>query len=214
MVPRMFTVVVVLSREFVRKKAPMEELRLALQRVEETPKAARILPVFLEVSVEDCTSVRRLYDSWTVEWGPKPDDEVLKVWENTLKGVQQYTGVRSDQVTIQPCRQDLLLLLRLMSTLPSCRITCKPVGDQVPTCIMKLLNARSEEPATAGARFWRAPGRPDFGQHHQAAGTAGPAAQGLLAEVRHRTGVARAAAVPHTETSGARRQAGNSAEQP
>jgi hypothetical protein len=94
--------VVVLSPEFVRKKFPMRELGMFLERKAMDPGSIVIVPVFYKLSVEQCDDLEQLYDSepWPTSPGvPKVEDRgVLKGWAADVKKLLEYTGVRLEQV--------------------------------------------------------------------------------------------------------------------
>jgi hypothetical protein len=99
--------VVVLSAEFVRKKFPMRELGIFLERKARDPDSVVIIPVFYELTVEQCDNLEQLYDSepWPTSPGvPKVEDRgVLKRWAADVKKLLEYTGVRLEQVRVAWC---------------------------------------------------------------------------------------------------------------
>jgi hypothetical protein len=101
---------VVLSREFVRKSACMEELAIFLRRALPTggntsdtsaTPTFHILPVFLGLTYDDCyNKLRQQYDTepWIVQSEAKPDSKVLDTWASNVKQLCTFTGRRQDQV--------------------------------------------------------------------------------------------------------------------
>ena len=97
--------VFVLSKEFVRSKAPMRELSLALTHWEANREGRALVPVFLDVSWEECKMMRRRYDepgfwdNWEKPDGwEKPEPTLLDEWATDLKRLSSFAGVRSGQV--------------------------------------------------------------------------------------------------------------------
>jgi hypothetical protein len=89
----------VLSREFVRKAACMDELELFLKRVEGGERL-HIMPVFYGIDYDYCfNKLPGAYD--TEEWvttEAKPGPEELKRWGGLVKRLTEFTGKRKDQV--------------------------------------------------------------------------------------------------------------------
>ena len=74
----------------------MEELRLALQRAEQSPNDVKILPIFLDVSMKEYSNdSRNFLDIWD---GRGQSNSTLQGWKDALEKVLRYTGVRLDQV--------------------------------------------------------------------------------------------------------------------
>jgi hypothetical protein len=85
-------VVLVLSKEFISKRYPMEELRLLLEwRRQGSP--AVLLPVFHSV---DCEEVGRR----AAEYEAATSDPHKQQWAKDLKEVLGITGARADQVML------------------------------------------------------------------------------------------------------------------
>jgi hypothetical protein len=94
--------VVVLSPEFVRKEFPMRELQIFLERKARDPSSIVIVPVFYELTVEQCENLEQLYDSepWPSSPGvPKVEDRgVLKGWAEAVKQLLDATGAKIEEV--------------------------------------------------------------------------------------------------------------------
>jgi hypothetical protein len=94
--------VVVLSPEFVRKKFPMRELAIFLERKARDPGSIVIVPVFHELTVEQCDNLEQLYASepWPTSPGVPQvaDTGVLQGWATDGKKLLEYAGVRLEQV--------------------------------------------------------------------------------------------------------------------
>ena len=89
----------VLSKDFVRSKAPMRELSLALRHWEADPEGRALVPVFLSVSWEECKTMRQRYDEpgfW--DGSQKPEPAVLDAWAADLERLSGFVGTRPDQV--------------------------------------------------------------------------------------------------------------------
>ena len=85
----------------MRSKAPMHELGLALRHWEANPEGRALVPVFLNVSVEECKAMRQQYDEPGFWDGlQKPEPAVLHAWATDLDRLSGFAGTRSDQV---PC---------------------------------------------------------------------------------------------------------------
>jgi hypothetical protein len=112
--------VVVLSQEFVRKKYMMRELRMFLDRKARDPSSIVIIPVFHELTVEQCYNLEQLYDSepWPISPGvPKVEDKgVLKGWAEDVKMLLEIAGAKIEQVRCTSASQHSDLS-RVMSTL-------------------------------------------------------------------------------------------------
>jgi hypothetical protein len=110
--------VLILSKEFVRKKHCMAELRMLLQRCKEAAAApedpstqaeqesgsaaapqVQLLPVLYHLTVEQLRGMRQLYDSepWCVE-EHKPPAHVLDQWAQDLQEVVTHTMMCHPQV--------------------------------------------------------------------------------------------------------------------
>jgi hypothetical protein len=88
-------VVLVLSKAFISKKYPMEELQLLLEwRRSGSP--AVLLPVFHGV---DCDEVGRKAAEYELA-----TDQRKQQWAKDLKEVSRITGARPDQVTVAAMR--------------------------------------------------------------------------------------------------------------
>jgi hypothetical protein len=95
--------VVVLSPEFVRKKYPMQEVKMFIERKARAPDSIVIIPVFHELTVEQCINLEQLYDSepWPISPRiPEVDKEVLKGWAADVKKMLEYTGVKIEEVSV------------------------------------------------------------------------------------------------------------------
>jgi hypothetical protein len=85
----------------------MRELAMFLERKTTDPDRFVIIPVFYELTVEQCDDLDQLYDSepWPTSPGvPKVADRgVLKGWAEDVKKLLEYTGIRSEQVRVAWC---------------------------------------------------------------------------------------------------------------
>jgi hypothetical protein len=95
--------VVVFSPEYVRKEWTMRELAIFLQRKARDPCSIVIIPVFYELTVEQCHNLEQLYDSepWpTSPRIPKVEDKaVLKGWAAGVKKLLEATGIKIEEVS-------------------------------------------------------------------------------------------------------------------
>ena len=91
--------VCVLSKEFVRSKAPVRELGPALWHWEANREGRALVPVFLAVSWEECKTMRQRYDDPGF-WGgwEQPESAILDEWAADLKRLSGFTGLRCGQV--------------------------------------------------------------------------------------------------------------------
>jgi hypothetical protein len=89
--------VLILSKEFVRKRYPMQELRILLQRWE--AEGVALVPVLYGVTLEQLKDIRRAYDQerWCVA-EKKPAHAVLDGWAGDLQRLLRCTMIRPDQV--------------------------------------------------------------------------------------------------------------------
>jgi hypothetical protein len=89
--------VVLLSKEYVRKEWPMNELRILLKRWRDGDVA--LVPVLYKLQVEDLVAIREQYDShdWCVV-DSKPAPEVLDKYAEDLQQLMDCTMIRPDQV--------------------------------------------------------------------------------------------------------------------
>jgi hypothetical protein len=95
--------VVVLSPEFVRKKYPMQEVNMFLERKARAPDSIVIIPVFHELTVEQCNNLEQLYSSepWPISPSiPEVDKEVLKGWAADVQKMLECTGVKIEEVRV------------------------------------------------------------------------------------------------------------------
>jgi hypothetical protein len=146
--------VVVLSKEFVRKKHCMAELRILLQRCNgqhprqvleqapdqsqqrdqsQQPGGVRLLPVLYGLTVEQLRGMRSLYDSeadWCVD-EPKPPPAALDAWAADLRAVAELTLIRQDQVCLLTVKQPVA-----QKPKPCQDQACAVVSDTAPlaTC--------------------------------------------------------------------------------
>jgi hypothetical protein len=99
------TAVVVLSPEFVRKKFTMRELAIFLERKARDPSSIVIIPVFYELTVEQCGNLEQLYNSepWPTSPGvPQVADRgLLKGWAEALKQLLGSTGAKIEEVSVE-----------------------------------------------------------------------------------------------------------------
>ena len=122
----------------------MRELGLALAHWEANCKGRALVPVFLDVSWEECKTMRQRYDKpgfW--DGWEKPEPTLLEEWATDLKRLSGFAGVRSGQVHCmwgfethqkQPCDHVAVAMsasccIWLTSRRP-CRMTCAPVFTQ------------------------------------------------------------------------------------
>jgi hypothetical protein len=97
--------VVVLSPEFVRKECTMRELGIFLERKARDPSSIVIIPVFYELTVEQCENLEQLYASepWPASPGvPRVEDKaVLKGWAAAVKQLLgTSTGAKIEEVRV------------------------------------------------------------------------------------------------------------------
>ena len=90
--------VILLSKEYVRKTYPMEELRILLQRWQEGD--VQLVPVLYGATWAQLRNMRKLYDkeAWCVETEKKPSRKVLDEWAGLLQQLQEATMIRPEQV--------------------------------------------------------------------------------------------------------------------
>jgi hypothetical protein len=147
--------VLVLSPEFIRKKAPMQELRRTLEKQKQPggPKQQQVCPIYHTLSIEECcrSDFRQQYDIQPWESfnlpEPKPDAATLDGYARDIGELCKITGLRQDQVglitstfdRIHKClelyRKDLLLsqifLVRSVLFSLSCHILYRSVLEVV-----------------------------------------------------------------------------------
>jgi hypothetical protein len=95
--------VVVLSPEFVRKKCTMLELKMFLERKARDLDSIVIIPVFHELTVEQCYNLEQLYDSepWPTSSSiPTVEKAVLQGWAADVKQMLEFTGVKIEEVSV------------------------------------------------------------------------------------------------------------------
>jgi hypothetical protein len=80
-------VVVVLSKDFIRKKYPMEELHLLVER---RSRNVRLLPVFYDISFDDLSNKIKQYENTF--------SRDKQQWARDLSKLKVITGNRPDQV--------------------------------------------------------------------------------------------------------------------
>jgi hypothetical protein len=86
----------VLSKEYIRKKWPMRELRILVERWQ--AGSVRLVPVLYHLQMEDLADIRSQYDSdWFVAESKPPPDALDKYAED-LKKLSTCTMIRPDQV--------------------------------------------------------------------------------------------------------------------
>ena len=92
-------VVVVLSEEYVRKRHPMEELKLLVLRKRAKKDCFCLLPVLYGITYEQCSSLATEYHSepWVGD-ADKPAKEILSQWADCVKELLEVTAIREDQV--------------------------------------------------------------------------------------------------------------------
>ena len=95
----------VLSTDFVRKRCPMEELALLLERKRQD-QSFRLLPVLYGITYEQCVNLPEGYhnDDWLGR-GDKPAEAVLQEWAAAVRELLSITAVREDQVG--SCQEEL-----------------------------------------------------------------------------------------------------------
>ena len=85
----------VVSREFVTREWPMKELMIFLERWEADRNSVDLLPVFFGLMVEDCDSIRDIYDDEKTEWRDgKPDAGKLEQWAQAVGKLKEFAGIR------------------------------------------------------------------------------------------------------------------------
>lgn len=90
-------IVVILSPEYAAKKWPLLELRIALQRWDQT-KANVIIPIFYRLPIKDCKNEAVLLDKYSenfqkfTEWRQYPDSFKL------IKRTTDFSGIVSDNL--------------------------------------------------------------------------------------------------------------------
>jgi hypothetical protein len=98
--------VIVLSKEFISKKYPMEELRLLLKRRADSGvdrPNVRLMPAFYGVAWEDVDKKAKLYRNPTDEMVTNTDPAIRALWPQwarDLDTLKRITGCRKDQVRI------------------------------------------------------------------------------------------------------------------
>jgi hypothetical protein len=142
--------VVILSREFVRKKYPMQELRILLQRWQ--AQGVELVPVLYGISVEDLLHMRQLYSNepWCVAEA-MPAGSVLDGWAEDLQQLSLCTMIRSDQVRRCSCAPPSAVALpRSLFTDASLRHAYVP--PQTTQCFPSGTGARQYTAAHRAAR--------------------------------------------------------------
>lgn len=87
-----------MSEDFVTKPYPMNELLLFLQRWKADPTEVSLAPVFYPLSVDQCSKIYADEKLWERNDREKPDDSVLKDWENAIAQLCRFTGVTPEMV--------------------------------------------------------------------------------------------------------------------
>jgi hypothetical protein len=89
--------ILIISKDFVRKKYPMQELHILLRRWQDG--GAPLVPVLYGVTVEQLGDIQRQYGegAWGAA-GEKPASAVLARWAEDLQLLQRCTMIRPDQV--------------------------------------------------------------------------------------------------------------------
>jgi len=96
-----FAVVAVLTPEFVRKRHPMWELGLALERHwQESSDSFVLIPVLQGLTIEDLSNAMKCFYGQQGSWDAyqRPDDATLQSWADMLKAVSRIVCKRDDQV--------------------------------------------------------------------------------------------------------------------
>jgi hypothetical protein len=85
---------VVLSPEFVRKKHPMRELRIFLDRTADLSDRIVIIPDLVGLTYTQCTTLENVYEaeSWPESVSQVEDKGVLKGWAADVKALLDITG--------------------------------------------------------------------------------------------------------------------------
>jgi len=94
-------VVAVLTPEFVRKRHPMWELGLALERHrQESSDSFVLIPVLQGLTIEDLSNAMKGLYGQQGSWDAyqRPDDATLQSWADMLKAVSRIVCKRDDQV--------------------------------------------------------------------------------------------------------------------
>lgn len=76
-----YVVVFFLSKDFITSKWPMDELLISLERYQKNPGSFSLLPVFYELTVEDCS-------------------KVCGEWKEAIERLCDFTGARPDSVRV------------------------------------------------------------------------------------------------------------------
>jgi hypothetical protein len=94
-------VVLILSKEFVSKKYPMEELQL-LMAWQKEGSPARLLPVLYHITFEELNEKVEEYKAALLSGGGVEGDEQcrLEQWVQDLTDLQRHTAFRKDQVPL------------------------------------------------------------------------------------------------------------------
>jgi hypothetical protein len=88
-------VVLLLSKAFISKKYPMEELHLLLEW-QRQGSPAKLLPVFYDVTHKDlCAKILELK---AAAWITAEERLLRKQWVDDLEGLLGITGIQKDQV--------------------------------------------------------------------------------------------------------------------
>ncbi len=91
----------VISEDFICKKAPMQELHELLQLQQQTDGATgyQICPIFHGLSVDQCNSRERIMAVYEQRASTlRPATDVMESNIADLKLLTSYTGLRQDQV--------------------------------------------------------------------------------------------------------------------
>jgi hypothetical protein len=130
--------VLVLSREFVCKKAPMAELKMLLERWKavsaDGKRGVVLVPVVWALEWKDLEDREQLYApaSWPAGVKPAPDAQVAE-WKSLVEDLTKITSIRLDQVR-HPLRHSNLIqvLPRITVTADAillwCRGSARPGG--------------------------------------------------------------------------------------
>jgi hypothetical protein len=118
--------VVVLSPEFVRKKYPMRELRIFVERKARDPSFV-IIPVFYKLTVEQCSNLNQLYVSepWPTSPGvPRVADmAVLEGWAEDVRKLLDSTGAKIEEVSVWDRGSSTVRLVAQAASRAGCRYT-------------------------------------------------------------------------------------------
>jgi hypothetical protein len=89
--------VLLLSKDFIRKQYPMEELQLLLRWREQGSKA-KLLPVFYDLSIEELLACVADYKKGASDDTTQQQQQRRQQWVTDLEELAGITGFRKEQV--------------------------------------------------------------------------------------------------------------------